>query len=153
MSLYTVALFVHIVGAVLIFVLLAIEGVGIWVGFSAAPINRVLGPISALAILVPGLYMVASGPGWRGWNVVGLVSYGLIAVLGAYTGIALMRGRMSAQAATFSWLARIGLALGVLFDMTIKPDLLVSILAVLVATLAGAGFVLAVRPRREVQRA
>lgn len=149
MTLYSIALFVHIVGAVLVFVLLTIEGVGLRVGFSSAAVNRVLGPISALAILVPGFYMVAAGAGWSAWNLVGLVSYAFIAVIGAYTGISVMRGRMSAQAATVSWLARGGLALGVVFDMTVKPNLIVSIAAVAVAVVIGlaAGLV----ARREVQ--
>lgn len=149
MNLYSIALFVHIVGAVLVFVLLTIEGVGLRVGFSSAPINRVLGPISAVAILVPGFYMVAAGAGWKAWNLVGLVSYAFIAVLGAYTGISVVRGRMSAHAASVSWMARIGLAVGVVFDMTIKPDLLVSIIAVSAATAAGLAGGLATR--REVQ--
>lgn len=137
MGLYSIALFVHIVGALLIFVALTVEGISLRAGFSAAPINRVVGPISAVAILVPGLYMVASGVGWKPWVVVGISGWVLIATLGAYTGISVMRGQMSGRTAALSWLIRIGMALGIVFDMTVKPDLVIAIAAVLAGVLAG----------------
>jgi hypothetical protein len=138
MNLYDIALFAHIVGALTVFVLLTIEGLGLRFGFPYAPMNRVLGPVSALLILVPGLYMMATQWGWAGWVVTGITGYALIAVLGAYTGINVMRGRMPARTALVSWLARIGIALGVVFDMTVKPDLVVSVAAVVVGVVAGA---------------
>jgi hypothetical protein len=134
---YSFALFVHIVGAVLLFVLLTIEGAGLRAGFATANVNRILGPISALAILVPGLYMMAMGPGWKAWVAVGFATWLLIAVLGAATGISVMSGRMSNRAAMISWLIRIGMAVGVVFDMTVKPDLIVSVGAVLAGVVAG----------------
>jgi hypothetical protein len=138
MDLYSVVLFLHIVGALLLFVLLTIEGVGMRMGISSAPLNRILGPISALAILVPGLYLMKAQWGLTGWVVVGIASWVAIAVAGAITGINVMRGRMSRRAATISWLVRIGMASGVLFDMTVKPNLLVSVTAVLVGVVVGA---------------
>jgi hypothetical protein len=138
MNLYSIALFVHIVGALLLFVLLTIEGAGIRAGFPTAQVNRVLGPISALAILVPGLYMVASQVGWKPWVAVGITGWVLIAIGGAVTGISVMRGRMGVRTATISWLVRIGMALGVVFDMTVKPDALVAVAAVLVGVMVGA---------------
>ncbi len=148
MSLYAIALFVHVVGAVLVFVLLTVEGVGLRTGMAAARVSRVLGPISALAILVPGFYMAAQ-TGWHAWTAVGLASYAVIAALGAYTGINVMRGKMSTGAAAISWLVRIGIALGVLFDMTTKPDAVVAVAAVLVA--AGLAAAAAVPARRLVR--
>src|SRR4029077_10234896 len=132
MSLYPIALFVHIVGALLLFALLTIEGVALRVGIAAAPVGRTLGPISALAILVPGLYMMATQWGVKGWIAVGIASWVLIAVGGAVTGMGARRGRIGSRAATISWLARIGMALGVVFEMTLKPDTLVGVAAVLV---------------------
>ena len=134
MSWYSIALFVHVVGALLLFALLALEGFTLrtGTGTTAARLNRVLGPISALAILVPGIYMVVLAAGWTGWAAVGLVTYVLIAGIGAYTGISVLRGRMSPRAATISWLVRTGMALGVVFDMTVKPDRLWSVVAVAV---------------------
>ena len=145
MDLYSIVLFVHIVGALLLFVLLTVEGVGLRAGFPSAAVNRVLGPISALAILFPGIYMMRAQWGWDGWIVVGIAAWFLIAVLGTGTGIGVMRGSISSRAATFSWLMRVGMALGVVFDMTVKPDLLVSVVAVVAGTAIGAAASLATR--------
>ena len=150
MSLYSIALFVHIVGALSLFALLAIEGVSLRAGISPRGIQQSLGPVSAVSIVIPGFYMAAQ-IGWQGWVAVGLVSYAVIAALGAYTGINLMRGRMSRSAATVSWLARVGIALGVVFDMTVKPNLLVAAGVVLVAMIAGAA--IGMITRREVRTA
>ncbi len=136
MNLYDIALFAHIVGALAVFVLLTIEGLGLRFGFPYAAMNRALGPVSALLILVPGLYMMATQWGWAGWVVTGIAAYALIAALGAYTGISVMRARMPARTALVSWLARAGIALGVVFDMTVKPDLLISVIVVLVGAVA-----------------
>jgi hypothetical protein len=142
MNLYSIALFVHIVGALLLFVLLTIEGVGLRAGFATAQVNRILGPISALAILIPGFYM-ASQLGWKPWVAVGLTSWVLIAVGGAFTGISVMRGRMGSRTATISWLVRIGMALGVVFDMAVKPDAVVAVIAVFVGVVVGTAAALA----------
>ena len=132
MSLYPIALFVHIMGAMLLIALLALEGFTLRSGMVAARLNRVLGPVSLVAILVPGFYMAAQ-IGWHAWTAVGLTSYVLIAGLGAYTGIAVLRGRMSAGAATISWLLRTAVAVAVVFDMTVKPDAFGSLAAVVIA--------------------
>jgi len=137
-NLYSVALFAHIVGAILVFVLLTIEGLGLRFGFDYAQLNRVLGPVSALLILVPGLYMMAAQWGWAGWIVTGIASYAVIAGVGAYTGISVMRGRMNRRTAAASWLVRIGMALGVAFVMTVKPSLLISLAVVVVGAVLGA---------------
>src|SRR5438132_11642482 len=117
MDLYSIALFTHIVGAVLVFVLLTIEGLGLRFGFASAPLNRILGPISAAAILIPGLYMMAVQWGWAGWVVVGITTYVLIAAIGAYTGINVMRGRMTRQTAMVTSRVRLGTALGGVFHL------------------------------------
>ena len=132
MNLYSIALFVHIGGAMLLIALLAVEGVSLRSGAAAARLNRVLGPITLVAILVPGFYLAAQ-IGWQAWTAVGLVAYALIAAAGAYTGISVMRGRMSRATATISWLVRTGIATGVVFDMTVKPDLVGSLAAPVVA--------------------
>src|SRR5438552_18557483 len=133
MNLYSIALFVHIVGALLLFVLLTIEGVSLRAGIPAGQLNRVLGPISGLAILVPGLELVAAGPGWKGWAAVGFTSWVLIAVASAVTGVSLMRGRVSRRTAAMCWTIRVGMALGVGFDMTVKPAAWVATVRVVVA--------------------
>ena len=150
MTLYSIALFVHIVGALSLFALLAVEGVSLRAGLPPRGAQQVLGPISAVAIVIPGFYMAAQ-IGWHGWVAVGLVSYVVIAVFGAYTGINLMRGRMSVTAATVSWLARVGIALGVVFDMTVKPEVIVSAMVVVAAM--AAGLAVALLTRRQVRAA
>ena len=151
MDLYSIALFMHIVGAVLVFVLLTVEGLGLRFGFSYAQLSRVLGPISALLILVPGLYMMNAQWGWTGWVVTGLVSYVLIAITGAYTGIRVMRGGMDARTAVISWFVRAGIALGVLFDMSVKPGAVLAVMAVVVGI--GLVAVAGVVTRRQEARA
>jgi hypothetical protein len=138
MSLYSIALFLHIVGALLLFVLLTVEGVSLRQGFMAARLNRMLGPVSALTILVPGTYMVVSEWGWKGWVVVGLAAWVLIAVAGAATGIGLLSGRLNVRAAALSWAARVGMALSVVFIMTVKPDLIPSLIVVVAGAVLGA---------------
>ena len=146
MTLYSIALFIHIVGALLLVVLLTIEGVALRKGFMAARLNQILGPISAVTILVPGLYMVASEWGAEGWVVVGIAAWVLIAVAGAVTGIGLLRGRLSVRTAALSWSVRVGVALGVVFIMTVKPDFAASALEVVAgAVLGGAAGSLGVR--------
>jgi len=150
MDVYSIVLFLHIVGAVLLFVLLTVEGVTLRQATTGAAFNRVAGPISALLILIPGFYMVATTWGWKGWVVVGLASWVLIAVVGAITGVSVLRGRMALRTAAISWAARVGLALGVLFLMTAKPDLAGSLVSVVVGTVLGLAAGLAVLGRRQV---
>ena len=140
MDVYSVLLFVHIVGALLLFVVLTVEGVSLRAGFSAAAVNRVLGPISGLAVLLPGLYLMRAQWGWTGWTVVGLVTWVLIAAAGSATGIAVLRGQVSraGAVATLSWAVRVGMALAVVFDMTVKPALLPAAVAIAVGAALGA---------------
>src|SRR5438874_12201941 len=105
MTLYSIALFLHIIGAVSLFVLLTVEGVTLRQGTTGARFNRIFGPVSALFILVPGLYMVASSEGWSGWVEVGLIAWVVIAVIGAITGIGFLRGRVSLRTVAILWSA------------------------------------------------
>ena len=146
MTLYSIALFLHVIGALLLFVLLTVEGVTLRQGTTGARFNRIVGPISALLILVPGLYMVASSEGWSGWVAVGLIAWVAVAVIGAITGIGFLRGRVSRRTVAISWSARVGLSVAVVFVMTVKPDLLGSSAAVVAGLVAGlAGSQLAAR--------
>jgi hypothetical protein len=162
MNPYSLALFVHVVGALLLFVTLTVEGVALRqlrraataqeakVGTAMLRLNRVVGPFSAVAVLVPGLYMTATSWGPTAWIVVALMSWAVIALLGAVNGIRILAlernlGSESAQSVAqlrdprffVSWLARVGIALGVVFLMTVKPGAFVAVLAVIVAAAAG----------------
>jgi hypothetical protein len=137
MSLYSLALFLHIVGALALFALLTIEGLSLRQGTRPPRISRMLGPISGLLVLVPGLYMSATSWGWQGWILVSLVSWLLLAAGGAFTGIQLMKGRLDRHTASVSWLVRVGLALGVVFVMTVKPAAAVAVAVMVIGGIAG----------------
>jgi len=175
MTLYSIALFLHVVGALLLCVTLTVEGVALRQLRRAAMteaaqgaaaflrLNRIVGPLSALGVLIPGFYMTATSWGWVAWIVVALVSWLAIAVLGAVNGIRIVALERS-QAALLtglrnpmfliSWMTRVGIALGIVLLMTVKPGAVAAVLAILVAAAAGAasGVVLSRmrRPEREV---
>jgi hypothetical protein len=163
MTVYAFALFVHIVGALLLTTAFTTEGIALlqlrrattvelarqWEG--VASLGRVFGPASVVAILASGLYMMVTSWGWVPWIAVGLVAWVLIAVLGAVNGIrmgltlrqvidgAAPTGSLRNRSFLISWLTRLGIAVGIVFVMTNKPDLLASVLAIVVAAAIGAG--------------
>lgn len=160
MSLYALALFVHVVGAVLVFAALTVEGVALallrsavgtqeaGLAFRLLRVNRVVGPAAAVGVLVPGLYMTGQGWGWAPWIVTSLGAYAALAAAGAAGGVRLLAVEpagaeaRSGQLSTgflLSWGARVGIALGITFVMVVKPGWAGAVLAVLVASAAGAG--------------
>jgi hypothetical protein len=171
MNLYSIALFLHVVGALLLFVTLTVEGVALrQLGQAATTesargaagmlrVNRIVGPFSALGVLVPGLYMTVTSWGWVAWIVVALVSWVVIAVLGAVNGIRILalersgglQGGIQNPVYLISWLTRVGIALGVILLMTVKPGAAAAVVAILVAAAAGAllGIALSKTRRRE----
>ncbi len=164
---YRIALFLHIVGALGLFVGLGLEWMSVrqlrraFTGGEAIGWIRPLGslrrlyPASMAAILASGLYMTAAGWGRVWWAVFGLIGMVLIAAIGR----GLAGGRMSAvRRATFeeggplspasrallrdpvlwgSVQARVALALGIVFLMSVKPGLTGSLATLAVASLAG----------------
>ena len=95
MTLYAFALFIHIVGSLLLCTAFTAEGIGLlqlrrattgsavrqWEGILG--LGRVFGPASVVTILASGLYMMISSWGWVPWIAVGLFAWVLIAVLGS----------------------------------------------------------------------
>src|ERR1700704_5091795 len=158
MTLYSIALFLHVVGALLLFVTLTVEGVALLQVRRAATteaaqgaaavlgLNRIVGPLSALGVLIPGVYMTATSWGWVAWIVVALASWLAIAVLGAVNGIRIVALERSKAFVTgirspmflISWMARVGLAMGIVFLMTVKPGTVEAVLTILIAGVAGA---------------
>jgi hypothetical protein len=155
-TLYSLALFIHIVGSLLLFTAFTVEGLGIfhmrrastpdqvsqWE--SVLSLARVFGPASVVAILLPGLYMMFTSWGWVPWIAVGLIAWSLIAVMGAVNGIRLaMIVRRTADAAMIdhlrepsfvvSWFTRLALAVSIVFLMTDKPPLVWALLCVAIA--------------------
>jgi hypothetical protein len=101
-------------------------------------VNRVIGSLSALGILVPGLYMTACR-GWAPWIVVGLATWALILVLGAANGIRMvavgrrlptdggpisadLQARLRDPIAVVSWWTGAGMAFGIVFLMTVRAQ-------------------------------
>src|SRR5512146_1116111 len=92
---YSISLFLHIVGALGIFASLAIEQAGLvnlrrastnaqareWLALLRV-LQRIQGP-SALVLLVTGLYMMATHWSHQAWAGLGLVGMVLMAIIGA----------------------------------------------------------------------
>jgi hypothetical protein len=171
MTLYSIALFLHVVGALLVFVTLTVEGIALrqlrrattmeaaQAASASLRLNRVVGPLSALGVLVPGLYMTATTWGWVAWIVVALVAYVAIAVLGAVNGIRIQALERSQALLAgirnpiflISWLTRVRIALGIVFLMTVKPAAATAVLAMLLAAAVGAALGAARRNEPEGQ--
>jgi hypothetical protein len=123
-----------------------------------------LGAGSAVLILVTGIYMMARAWGVQGWIVVALA--GLI--VNALAGALITRGRMARIGPSMAQLngplspqaqrtlrdpillaslrLRLSVVFGILFLMTVKPSLLVSLVVVLAA--AAIGLITTLIPRR-----
>ncbi len=176
MALYSVALFVHVLGAVGLFAALALE----WAGLQRlrrattarqvhthaatfAVLPRLYIP-SAVATLLPGLYMTVTVWGWvAGWTAVALAAMVLLAALGAIlTGSRMaalgraaagedgpispaLRQRLRGRSLQASVQTRTAIAVGIVFLMTVKPDLLGSLLTIGVSALLGVASTLPLR--------
>lgn len=162
MTLYSLALFVHIIGALMLFTAFTSEGIGLfhlrrattsaqvreWEG--VAGLARIFGPASVVTILASGLYMMFSTWGWVPWIAVGLIAWFLVAVAGAVNGIRLSLavrqiqtdagafGALSARSFVISWLTRLAVGVGIVFVMTDKPDLVWALVCIGVAAAVGA---------------
>ena len=166
MNIYSIVLYLHIVGALLLFVAMGIEFVTVsrlrstvtaeqardWLSVLGS--IRVIGPVALVAILVPGLYMAATSAGWEGWNILALVAMvGMAALAGSSAArtpaisrsIGPLRGPLPPDARAglsdrivwSSILTRIGIGLGVVLLMTAKPDLVGSIVTLVAFAATG----------------
>ena len=177
MTLYSIALFVHIVGAMALVTAFTAEGIGVShmrrattseqvrASEGVAALARVFGPISVVIILIPGLYMMLSSWGWVPWVAVGLFAWLGVAVIGAANGIrwsacvqAAMRDaaaidRLCGRQFIVSWTTRVGLAVGIVLVMTAKPGIVGALLSVAVAAAIGFGAGVLVSRRVPVPRA
>ena len=166
MTLYTLANYLHVLGAMGIVAALCLEWTIVlrlrtaesveqarqWLGL--AGMQRVIGSGSLIGLLVGGLYMAGTRWGGAGWVAVGLLALVLIGALGAYNGIRLDRIRKSLVAPTgqlsaelrerirhssfvLSIHVRAAVLLGVVFIMTAKPDLNASLVTLVLSVLVG----------------
>jgi hypothetical protein len=152
MTLYQLALFLHIIGAFGLVAAITVEAIGlrgmrratqsndalVWLRLLRSIVMR-LTPSSLGLILVSGLYMVATAWGARGWVLVALGSLVLLGVIGAFGTGRRMAGIGPA----------VGRAQGPLSDevrgMLRSPILLIS-LRVRLAIVLGVVFLMTVKP-------
>jgi hypothetical protein len=170
MNLYSIALFFHVVGALGFFIALGLEWfnlsalqrtttaeqVGEW--FETTGRLRWLAGVSMLIILIAGFYMTFAAWGGAMWIA---VAFGAMILQGVLAGV-LTTPRMRAiqKAASsesgsisptldgllhhpllwVSMLTRSGIALGIIFLMTVKPALTGSLVTVAVGIVVGLAF-------------
>ena len=167
MTLYTIALFFHVVGALGFFIAIAFEWVSLiqlqrittvdqvneWFK-SKAPLQGIAG-ISMLVILIAGFYMTFAAWGGADWIE---VAFGALIVQSIIAGVLTtphmrairkaiatesgpisptLRGLLNHPLLWVSMLTRVGIALGIVFLMTVKPALMGSLIALGVAILLG----------------
>jgi hypothetical protein len=167
MSLYSIALFLHVVGALALFAALALEWVGLaglrrattaeqaaeWGGIW--PLLARLAPAALATLLVSGIYMAVVAWGRNAWWIaLGLVGLFLLGGLGARNGrrlreltlpLTARRGpldrELRAQLASSQWWGsmrvREVVAVGVIFLMTVKPALAGSLITMGLALALG----------------
>jgi len=167
MSLYSIALFLHITGTLGLFAGLALDWTALAALRRATTVDQVrewatvyralqrIGPASVGLLLIFGLYMTVTTWGPMPWIFLGFFSLIAIAVLGAASGIRFGRtmarvvtssGPLSVEAREglrrplFVWSLRlrVALALAAVFLMTAKPEALASLGIVGAALVLGA---------------
>lgn len=167
MNYYLIAKFVHIVGALGMFVTLGVEWLSLWNMRHAASNTQVrewlritrgvqrLGGPSMVALLISGIYMMAVARMYMSWLIVSFVALILLGVLAAMlTGRYMKTIRQSTDMDTepispslsqslrqpILWIVmqtRVAVTLGVVFLMTAKPDLIGSLLILGIAAILG----------------
>lgn len=167
MSYYLIAKFIHIVGALGMFVTLGVEWLSLWnLRHAASKIHvhewqritrgvQRLGGASMAAILISGFYMMAVARLHASWLIVTFVSLILLGVLatrltGRHMKAIQQSMDMDSEAISSSlsqllrqpllWIVmqtRVAVTLGVVFLMTAKPGLIGSLLVMGIATLVG----------------
>ena len=167
MNAYSIALFFHVVGALGFFVALGLEWTTVmqlrrattaeqvreWLNASSG--LRRVGMISMIALLVAGIYMMATVWGGAAWIVVTFATIILLMILAMRVSAPRMSAIRQAVRAENGSLSpqlqqllhhgllqigiqsRIIIALGVVFLMTVKPDLLGSLLTIGIAIVLG----------------
>ncbi len=181
MNFYSIALFIHVVAALGFFIALGLEWIGLrqmrsdpsltkvreWMQILGS--TRKLGMASMITIIIAGLYMMATAWGLAAWIGVALGSIVLLIILAmaltgpqmAALGQALAAGHgpgsPTLQQLTHHpllWISmqtRLAIGLGIIFLMTVKPGLLVSLLAIGVALVLGLASSLPVTRHEQVQ--
>ncbi len=164
---YSIALFLHIVGALVYFSALGLEQASLISMRGARRVEQVrewlnvyrwlprLGPGSLVLILLSGFYMMITTLGWTAWIIGALVAMVLIGVIGGVIGGPRMGavGKLAAQEngpipaalsqrlhdplLSISMQVRTAIALGIVFLMVVKPDTVGTLITLVVAVVVG----------------
>lgn len=166
MSMYSVALYLHIIGAVGLFAGLGMEGIIYKNLKTAATPQQVLAwgiymrslrtvfLSSTLFLFVSGVFLVTEAWGWNAWVITGLILLIGLSLYGSSTGKKIgmtigslvgkdgplsddVKNRISSPSIMKSYKVKITLALGIIFIMTIKPDWAGSIISIVLAFVFG----------------
>jgi hypothetical protein len=165
MNLYLLVLFLHIIGAVLLFTGLGMEGIILkrlnmattseqllsW-GPSMKLLPAVFGS-AAVLLLLSGIYMVAETWGWTAWVIIGLLLLIVLSGAGSMGGKKIagvlkslkgnepltteIKEKLSLPFLIRSYKIRASVVLGIIFIMTIKTGWLESIAAIIIAFVVG----------------
>ena len=166
MSMYSFVLCLHIMGAVVLFAGLGIEGI-VYTNLNNASTSRqvlawgssmkairIVFAASVLLLLIPGVYLVFESWGWNSWVITGLVLLVGLSGYGSTTGKKIITAMKSLNpneeslpddykksidglALMKSYKIKITLALGIIFIMTIKPGWVGSIVTIVAASAIG----------------
>jgi peroxiredoxin len=132
-NIYQPLVFVHVLGALGIFVAFGVESVSL-AGRDLLVSPRRLGTISMVGAIAAGVSLMAHGWGRQPWIMSALVGMaGMIAV----GGVIWTRSRRTAAALTASLRLRIALAIGIVALMTIKPGAIGAWVILIASALSG----------------
>src|SRR5262245_3349971 len=181
MNYYLIAKFIHIVSALGFFIALGVEWLSLWNARNATTSEQVrerlrissgaqrLGPLSMLMLLISGFYMMAIARIGSAWLIVAFGALVLLVVLAltlTRRQIAAIQKALTVEKGAVSpflhnllhnsllWLSirmRVSIALGILFLMTVKPNLSGSLLTIGIAIILGLAFSLRLRDRERTQ--
>ena len=181
MNANSIALFLHIAGALGFFIALGLEWTGLWQIRSAMiPVQvrawmgilkntRKVGFVSMLATVITGIYMMLTDVGAEAWIIATIGSLVLVIALSqvltaprmAAIGrtLATEKGTLSSTFHNLAdqpllWISiqtRVAIALAIVFLKTVKPDLVGSLLTVGVAIVLGVASTLPVSRRERAQ--
>ncbi len=177
----SIALFLHIAGALGFFVALGLEWTGLWQIRSAVTPEHVrswmgifkntrkVGFVAMLTTVITGIYMMLTDVGGEAWLIVTMGSLALVIALSQVLTAPRMAaiGRaLAAEKGLFSptyrslvanpllWISiqtRIAIALGIVFLKAVQPDLIGSLLTVGVAIVLGVASALPISHREQAQ--
>jgi hypothetical protein len=180
MDSYVISRFLHILGALGLFMAIGFEWLGVprlarsatrddalaWLGVTS--LAGRIGAVSLALILLPGLYMAGTRWGFTDWPVAALVGMVVMALLGGLLSGRPMAGlgraigaehgplspavleRLRSPALAMSLWTRTTVLLGIVGLMSFKPDLLTSLVVLALALVIGA--VLSIAVARRAQR-